>query len=121
MEGRAGVPVTGASARSLGARPDWDIPIDDAGLVRPGTGGISVSPEDPRNLPTHRLPPEFGGTGKDPIWTIGEYELGEHLSYRPDPRNPKHGLIEPTHTMTFEEYQQALHGTRNRWRRVEHQ
>lgn len=118
MEERDGAPVAGRSARSLGARPGTDIPVDDAGLVRPGKGGMSVSPDDPHNLPRHRLPPELGGTGKDPAWAIGEYELGDQLAYRPDPANPTHGFVEPAGIMLFDEYQRALHATQARWRRV---
>lgn len=79
---------------------------------------MSISPDDPQNLPEHRRPPEFGGTGKDPVWGIGELDLGDLLAYRPDPRHTSHGFIEPASTMTFEDYLQALHGTRGRWRRI---
>jgi len=118
MEEREGTPIIGESARSLGARRYKDTPVDDAGLVRPGLGGMSVSPDDPLNLPTHRLPPEFGGTGKDPVWAINEYNLGEKLSYRPDPDNPTHGFVEPAGVMSFDDYQQAIHETQDQWNRV---
>jgi len=119
MQAQGDVPAVGSSARTLGARFD-DIEVDDDGLVRPGTGGISVAPDEATNLPAHRLLPEYGGTGKDPVWWIGEDDLGDRLSYRPDPDpdTPNHGFIEPAHTMTFEEYQQALQSTQARWRRL---
>lgn len=80
---------------------------------------MSVSPDDPLRLPAHRLPPSFGGTGKDPVWGIGEFALGEDLAYRPDPADATHGFVEPARIMSFDEYQQALHATRESWRRLD--
>lgn len=78
--GGDGLPMAGPTARTLGARPgsppDGDIPIV-GGMVRPGTGGMSVSPPPPENLPPHRRPPEYGGKGKDPIW---EFETNDTKS-----------------------------------------
>lgn len=110
-------PKTGWSARTLGARCNIDIRIDEDGYVRLELGGISVSPPPPENLPRIRLPRELGGTGKDPIWQIETDELPDELLYRPDPDPNKegHGFIEPTRVMTFEEYQRALHQTRDLW------
>jgi hypothetical protein len=112
---------TGASARTLGARANIDIPVDEDGFVEPGTGGMSVSPHTPENLPFFRRPPEFGGTGRDPVWELDL--LAENpdnplrkLTYRADPKNPEHhGFIEPATRMSFEEYQQALHETHDAW------
>jgi hypothetical protein len=48
-----GMPEIGESSRSLGVRPGIDVPAKDSGdLVRPGHGGMSVSPDDPHSLPT---------------------------------------------------------------------
>jgi hypothetical protein len=111
-----GMPVVGPTARTLGARPRIDILVDPHGTVRPGTGGLSVSPDDPRNLPSHRRPPEFGGTGKDTVWTIASSELGPELIYRPDPLNPTgHGFVEPAWPMHVDQYQRALAATRGAW------
>ena len=75
-----------------------EIPVGPDGLVHPGTGGMSVSPYDPGNLPEHRRPPEFGGTGRDPVWEHHSDQLGPDLQYRPDPHNPGgHGFVEPSH------------------------
>lgn len=112
------LPKTGWSARTLGARCNIDIPISEEGYVSPeaSPGGISVSPPPPENLPPWRLPRELGGTGKDPIFELDTDELPEDLTYTPDPTDPEgHGLIEPTRVMTFEEYQRALHRTRDLW------
>lgn len=119
MKSVRGLPEVAATARSLGVRADVDIPVDDSGLVRPGLGGLSVSPNDALNLPRHRLPPEHGGTGKDPIWRIGEEELGSDLAYRPDPDDETHGFIEPARIMTFVAFQAGLAGTASRWLSVE--
>lgn len=115
-----GLPAPGATARTLGARPGIDIVVDKSGMVRPGTGGVSVSPGDPRNLPRHRRPPEFGGLGRDPVWRIRTSDLGPELAYEPDPRNPSgHGFVEPAYDMPYEAFQAALEATRDRWELVD--
>jgi len=116
QETQDGEPVIGPSARTLGARPHVDIPVDPSGSVHPGTGGISVAPDTPRNLPRHRRPPEYGGTGKDPLWSIQESDLGAYLRYVADAvLAPIHGVIEPIISMTFIAYQQALVETALYW------
>jgi hypothetical protein len=111
-----GLPKPGWSARTLGARCNIDVPVNEDGFVEPETGGMSVSPPPPENLPYIRRPPEYGGAGKDPVWEVDTDELPEELGYRPDPERPdEHGLIEPSRRMTFEEYQRAIHGTRVLW------
>ena len=108
-----------ASARTLGARPNVDIPVNEDESVEPDMGGISVSPDSPDNLPPYRRPPEFGGTGKDPIWELNTDDLPYELVYRPDSQAPdRHGFIEPAYRMTFEQYQEALSDTRSLWRLV---
>ena len=119
MRDGGGGPEVGPSARTLGARPGTDIPVDSAGTVHPSTGGVSVSPGSPANLPEFRRPPEFGGTGKDPVWTINERDLPDGLTYRPDPANPTgHGYLEPSRSMSLSDYQQLLEVTRPGWSRV---
>jgi hypothetical protein len=114
---RDGRPATGPSARMLGVRPDVDVLVDAHGRVRPGTGGMSVSTEDPLNLPHNRLPPTFGGMGKDPVWSIPVRDLCTDMTYRPDPTNPpRHGFVEPFRTMSFGEFQRAVRATTARWR-----
>jgi len=111
-----GGPVAGESARKLGARHGIDIEPDEDSLVQPASGGMSVSPGSPANLPRHRRPPEWGGSGLDSLWAISSSKLGERLVYRPDPDQPEvHGFIEPSEGMTFAEYQAALAGTRSDW------
>ena len=113
-----GEPAIGPSARTLGARPHVDIPVDPSGSVYPGTGGMSVAPDTPNNLPRHRRLPEHGGTGKDSLWSIQERDLGVHLRYVSDAVPvPTHGIIEPAIPMPFTTYQQALAETAPYWAR----
>lgn len=113
-----GLPQVGKTARELGARTPEDI-ITINGTVGPDGGGMSVSPGSPNNLPSHRRPSKYGGTGNDPVWCISSCDLGPDLRYRPDPQNPtRHGFVEPATAMTENHYQQALGQTRSRWERV---
>src|SRR6266446_4882779 len=103
-EDPAGGPLVGPSARTLGVRPNVDIPVK-AGQVQPNTGGMSVAPDRPENLHPLRRPPALGGSGKDPVWYIAVASLGSDLEFRQD--SATHGLIEPTRTMRIDEFQTA--------------
>ena len=114
-----GLPQVGRSARSLGVRtsnvstnPDVTA-TDPAEIIQPGTGGMSVAPNDAAILPTLRRTPVLGGKGKDPVWEIDTDDLGPDLQFRQDSRT--HGLIEPVRPMTLDEYEQALAATRAKW------
>jgi RHS repeat-associated protein len=107
-------PSPGPTARQLGVRPDTDIPVVD-GMVQPGTGGMSVAPS-PQALPSFRRPPEFGGTGSDPVWGISTSDLGPRLRYVPD--SPTHGTIQPAEVMSIGDFQAALCETGACWSRV---
>jgi len=68
------------------------------------------------NLPEFRRPAQFGGTGKDPVFSMRVSDLPDGLTYRPDPVNPSgHGFIEPSFEMPFPDYQQLIGSTRNLW------
>lgn len=115
-----GLPVVAASARGLGARPRIDVDGDASDLVEPASGGMSVTFGNPTDLPIHRRPPAFGGTGSDPVYAIDVADLGADLVWRADPDGPSgHGFLEPVRRMPFNEYQEALRATRSRWQRVE--
>ena len=115
------LPMIGPTARTLGVRPSIDIAVDTSGWVDPGSGGMSVAPRDPMHLPRHRRPPEIGGTGKDPIWSIRVSDLSQSLVFRPDPFSPAvHGFVEPAVRMIFEEFQSALADSRMLWQRHHH-
>ncbi len=113
------LPAVGPSARTLGVRPGNSITPDvlatnSTDMILPGQGGMSVAPDDPHNLERHRRPASLGGTGRDPVWYIEIEDLEPDLYYRQD--RPTHGVIEPKHGMTLQEYQDALAGTRSKWK-----
>jgi len=111
-----GFPRVGSSARTLGVRDDEsDIEVDDDGLVHPYTGGMSVGLR-PEDLPEHRRPQAFGGTGDDPLWVIEESDLVDGLRYTEDGELPGHGFIEPAGIMRLDEYEDLLALTREDWR-----
>lgn len=112
-----GHPRVGSSARRLGVRAGWDIPVDDEDEVEPYTGGMSVTPHSPEGLPFFRRPAGYGGTGKDPLWVIESGALGEGLIYRPDDSSPDtHGFVEPSTRMRLDEFEDLLASTRHDWR-----
>ncbi|MFS2100434.1 RHS repeat domain-containing protein [Variovorax sp. Varisp85] len=113
--GADGLPLPEPTARGLGARIPGDLSADEHGNVHPNTGGISVAPHTPGNLPSHRRPASLGGTGKDEVWGINSENLGPDLRYVQD--CPTHGTIQPSRTMPAGEYQAALERTKTRWRK----
>jgi hypothetical protein len=104
----------GESARELGVRPDRDLPVDSRGFVAPMTGAMSITADDPMNLPPHRRPARYDGTGRDPVFEIHGDSFGGSLLLRQDGR-PSHDLVEPHAFCLFEDYQVALHATRPFW------
>jgi len=114
-EDSAGGPLTGPTARTLGVRPNVDITVT-AGKVQPITGGMSVALDRPENLHPLRRPPEYGGSGKDPVWCLDLGGLGGELRFRQD--SPIHGLIEPAQTMGLDEFQQQLADTKPLWNKL---
>ena len=114
-EDRAGGPMVGPSARTLGVRPNVDIQIM-AGQVRPNAGGMSVAPDRPENLHPLRRPPAHGGLGKDPVWYIAIDLLGGDLQFHQD--SATHGLIEPARDMPIAAFQRALEATKPCWKKL---
>jgi len=126
MAAEGNLPMLGQTATTLGVRVPGDIAPDAAGHVRPGTGGMSVSPAV-ADLPPHRIPrrlrhlaPDAAGKDAHFVWSMGEgafvfspVDIG--LQLRPDPNNRSHGFVEPDQTMLLENYQSALHATQSRW------
>lgn len=98
----------------LGVRTGFDITPDLDGNVGPGMGGMSAS-NDPHELPIHRRPPTIGGTSKKPVWITGSLSEFRELLIRPDSNKPSHLLVEPAHTMAFQQYRSHLSETRLRW------
>ncbi len=113
-----GRPVCGDGDNMLGARVPIDIKPDTEGVVAPGRGGMSVSPDSPRNLPFFLLPLNLGGRGALPLFSLAISNLAPRLSYRPDPKRPKkHGFVEPVVSVALVEYRAALAATCPEWRR----
>ena len=112
-------PMIEQSAHGLGVRSEGthaDVTPDQDGNVHPGAG-MSVAPDDPMLLIQHRRPPEFGGTGKHPVWSVLDEHLGPSLAYRQD--TLEHGTIDPAGVMSLAEYRAALASTVDDWTRVE--
>ncbi len=99
----------------LGVRVPTDIQPDVDSNVTPNTGGMSVTPYDPMDLPQHRRPAELGGTSKWPVWWIHDGKFPASLSFRADPRNRKHGFIEPSMVMRLDNYRAAIENTASTW------
>jgi hypothetical protein len=114
-----GKPEIDNTARTLGVRIGGrrpDIVVAASGFVLPETGGMSVSPPPPENLPEHRRPDEYGGIGRDPVWELNIDYLPPELAYRPDPKDPdRHGFIEPAVPMHVDEYEALLRMTQTQW------
>ena len=110
-----GLPLVGDSARTLGVRSPGDIESPD-GVVAPGTGGLSVSPGTAMNLPRHRRPSDFDGSGRDPVWALSADLLPDGLRYAED--SDVHGTIEPGEPMELGDFRSLLAGTRSLWQQV---
>ena len=112
-----GAPLCGTGNLMLDARVPVDIRPDAAGRVRPGRGGMSVTPGSPRWLPIHLRPETLGGAGRLPVFVIGLAMLGVDLTYRPDEKKPdRHGYVEPSAVLGLAAYQDALFRTAPHWR-----
>jgi hypothetical protein len=118
-EDPAGGPMIGPTARTLGVRPSappgGDIPVISR-QVQPNTGGMSVAPDDPMNLPPIRRPKSLGGSGKDPVWYIDMDLLGADLAFIQD--KPTHGVIGPSRAMRLDDFEKALAATRASWKKT---
>jgi hypothetical protein len=126
MKASDGKPGLGASATTLGVRPDTDIPIDPSGNVQPATGGMSVSPSlldlPARLIPTRlrHLVPRAAGSNSLSVWSMGSGPFAEgpvtaDLQLRLDPARSTHGFVEPGAAMSFDDYQMTLQATQNDW------
>ncbi len=120
-----GGPVVASSARGLGARVPDDISPDEAGMVGPDRGGLSVSPGSVWNLPAHRRPRTMGrgstGHAVDAVYETAPRALSSwSLTVRADPAAPTtHAFVEPAARCLLSEYQQNIARSRIAWRRVE--
>lgn len=111
-----GLPVTGETARTLGARPGVDITEDASGMVHAGPAGMSVTLDDPMQMPKVRRPQNLGGSSRDPLFCMRVSRLSHSLRLSPpSSRDSWHGCITPGQTCLFREYQHNLHLTRPCW------
>ena len=114
-----GAPLVGTGDAMLGARVPIDIKTDLDGLVHPGRGGMSVTPDDPARLPPHFRPASLGGFGKLPVFGVETTKLGDLLFYRPDLKKPtRHGYVEPRTVMAIAAYQVAIAATGPHWQEI---
>jgi hypothetical protein len=123
-------PLVGSSNKSLGVRfpPDKhsDIPVEPGGTVQPGTGGLSVAPSW-RELPSFLIPRRLrtlnrnaAGSNLLRSWCMGEGPfvdgpVSDRISLRVDPKNSRHGFLEPSVQIAKEEFQAAIAATREFW------
>lgn len=111
------LPKIGVENFMLGARVPIDIKPDAAGMVHPGKGGMSVTPNDPSRLPPHLRPVNLpGGQSTLPVFFIASSKLGATLRFQPATRHPeRHGFVEPAMATKLEAYQNALGDTVTYW------
>lgn len=125
MKREADRPKIGDAAMCLGVRPG-EVPVNPAGFVGPGTGGLSVY-DALRSIPAGMLPkrlrsliPGAVNSNNLTVWALGEGPFAEgpiadEFVLRIDPDDPKHGFIEPRDIMPLGEYQSALARTVDSW------
>jgi hypothetical protein len=122
------LPLVGCGKNMLGVcvppneRPD--IVPDEAGLVHPNTGGMSVGPKW-RDLPPFLIParlkhqvPDARGKGSLKCFRFGDgdFENGEldpGLVLNID--RPTHGTVQPMTAVSLVAFQQQLAKTQQRW------
>ncbi len=116
-------PKVGSSNKELGVRIPGDI-ASEAGLVRPGCGGMSVAPSW-RQPPIYKIPrrlrhlrPGAAGSNSLSCWTFGagEFANGQFAaSLILAVSSQTHGCVEPERQMPVSDYTQAITNTRDRW------
>ena len=113
MDAVGGAPRIHPSHLGVRVGPGRDIEADYRGDVRPGTGGMSVVPDDPMDIHRHFRPRSLGGRGKWPVWLISSARITSPLVARQD--RPTHWLIEPSTSMALPAYEAALAATAPHW------
>ena len=112
-----GLPRVGRGARLLGVRvegPRIDVSPDDHGCVHTGTGGMSVTVDDPAAMPVSRRPRWLAdGASEDPLFRLEPSRVVEPLSVRVEAR--AHAVIEPSVGLTLDAYETSLAATRSFW------
>lgn len=75
---------------------------------------MSVTRDDPGQLPEHRRPPSLGGRSRHPVWGIAVASLGVKLSCVPD-RRTHHCHIEPASSRPLDTFTGDLAATVDEW------
>ncbi len=122
MEQDGSLPALGESATRLGVRippnPTSDVTLyshtNGQQWVRADGKGMSTAPR-PNLLPAHRRPPDWGGTSKVSLWCIRKNIIDVSPIIYANPDSPNHVSIAPRADMPYENYRQALEGTRRSW------
>ena len=106
-------PRIGDSFGRLGVRPltrttgtTFDITVDVAGKVHPGTEGMSTFDTPNQPDPKHR------------DWVIETDDLPSELAFVSSPDTPGRFHIVPRRTMSLAEYQNVLAATQDLWEQV---
>jgi hypothetical protein len=112
------MPELGASSSTLCIREDRDVRVAADGIVHPGRQqGMSVTPDDPDDLPVWTRPQI--AAGKLFVFATTTTELLRHgLTYEQDERNPRHGFVVPIAPMKLDNYRGAIWATQSNWRRI---
>lgn len=124
IEDQDSLPKLERSARALGLRIEpipgvpADIDVDASGFVKRGHGGMSLTIGSPRNLPPHRRPRAFGGTGRDPVFMLMT-PLWAAVRIHVDNPEEHHACMEPLMRCSLEAFERELAATRPYWRKVE--
>lgn len=115
MKEAGGKPAIEETARGLGVRPGTDATIVD-GTIKADGKGMSTSPDAPKNLPRHRRPQEWGGTGPDPVWETTDAALtNKKLAWVNDA--PTHGTVSSPKDQPYADYKSALEATQSSWKK----
>ncbi|MDC5758010.1 hypothetical protein OPW41_00155 [Vibrio europaeus] len=128
QEDSDGQPKLGFNSKRLGVRIKdvtvdgdtctvFDIQPDENGDVHPDSEGMSVTPPCVnKNIGATFLKRILDQ--KTVLWEIDESDLSElGLKYREDPKNPKHGFIEPANKMAAQEFSSRIQQTKELWRK----
>ena len=108
------LPHIGETARELGVQPDRDMPVDGRGFVKPITGSMSITADEPLKLPAHRRPGFYDRTGRDPIVEIAVECLATRLLLRQD-GDVSHFLVEPLPRCPFGDCQATIQSICPSW------
>src|SRR5579862_4796300 len=111
-----GRPRCGSTGQCLGARPR-DIRVDEHGRVAPNSGGMSMTPDTPEQMPVEYRPTWLRGLSRFPLFVIRAGQVGAKLQITPHSRTDH--FLEPAHAIQLDDYQAALCTTGPAWKKEE--